>query len=59
MASIENIQPNLATACSPELYGTKVFLECDKGTLTDDALCSGCPYDDQCVSSLGVDIMEC
>ena len=55
MASVENIQPNLATACSPELYGTKVSLEYDKSTLTDDALCSGSPYDDQCVSSPSVD----
>ena len=55
MASVENSQPNFATACSPELYGTKVSLECDKNTLTDDALCSGSPYDDQCVPSLVVD----
>ena len=46
MASVENIKPNFATACSPELYGTKVSLECDGSTLTDDALCSGSPYDD-------------
>ena len=55
MASVENIQLNFATACSSELYGTKVSLECDKCTLMDDALCSRSPYDDQCVSSPSVD----
>ena len=55
MASVENIQLNFATACSPELYGTQVSSENDKSTLTDGALCSGSPYDDQCVSSPSVD----
>ena len=57
MASVENSQPNFATACSPELYGKNVSLEYDAHTsmLTDDPLCSGSPYDDQCVSSPSVD----
>ena len=55
MASFENSQPTFATACSPELYGMNVSLECDKSTLMDDALCSGSPYDDQCVSFPSVD----
>ena len=55
MVSVENIKPTFATFCSSELYGTEVSLECDESTLTDDTLCSGCPYDDQYVSSPSVD----
>lgn len=47
------LKPTMPTSCSPELYGMDISLESVAGMLTDEALSSGLPHDDQYVSSLG------